>query len=60
MDFLSHSLWGGIAFGNKSRRDYLWAAGLSVLPDILGEGIMFGVAALCGLLPSMTPACSRR
>jgi membrane-bound metal-dependent hydrolase YbcI (DUF457 family) len=53
MDVLSHGLWGGIAFGRRSRRDYLWAFGLSLLPDVLGEGVMFGVAALAGMpLPS--------
>jgi len=49
MDILSHGLWGGIACGRRSRRDYLWAFGLSLVPDALGEGVMFGVAALAGL-----------
>ena len=53
MDILSHGLWGGLAFGRRRRRDYLWAFGLSLMPDVLGEGIMFGVAALAGMpLPS--------
>ena len=53
MDILSHGLWGGIAFGRRSRRDYLWTFGISLMPDVLGEGVMFGVAALTGMpLPS--------
>ncbi len=46
MDILSHTLWGGLACGRHSRRAYLWAGVFSVLPDVLGEGVMFGVAAL--------------
>jgi len=41
MDFISHGLWGGIAFGRKNRRLYLWAVGISLLPDILTEGLFF-------------------
>ena len=53
MDILSHGLWGGLAFGRRCRRDYLWAVGASLIPDVLGEGVMFGVATLTGLsLPS--------
>lgn len=39
MDFASHALWGGIAFGRHSRRMFLVAAGISLLPDVLTEGL---------------------
>ena len=39
MDFVSHSLWGAIAFGRRSRKGFLTAAGISVLPDMLTEGL---------------------
>ncbi|MBM3149264.1 MAG: hypothetical protein FJZ88_04445 [Chloroflexi bacterium] len=39
MDFVSHGLWGGIAFGRRSRRVFLVAAGISLLPDVLTEGL---------------------
>jgi hypothetical protein len=42
MDFVSHALWGGVSFGRASKRNFLWAAGISVLPDVLTEGF-FGV-----------------
>jgi len=46
MDVFSHALWGGVALGRKRRSDFLYAAGFSVLPDLLGEGVMFSLAAL--------------
>ena len=46
MDIFSHGLWGGAALGRKSRNLYLMAFGLSVLPDLLAEGIMFSLAFL--------------
>ena len=39
MDFISHALWGGISLGRKNRRAYLLAVGISLLPDILTEGL---------------------
>ncbi len=45
MDFVSHALWGGVAFGRKNRRYYIWAAIISILPDILTEGL-FGALYL--------------
>jgi membrane-bound metal-dependent hydrolase YbcI (DUF457 family) len=45
MDFVSHALWGGIAFGRQNRKYYLWAALISILPDILTEGL-FGALYL--------------
>ena len=41
MDFVSHALWGGVAFGRKNRRAFLLAAGISLLPDILTEGLFY-------------------
>jgi len=46
MDIFSHGLWGGAALGRKNRSDYLLASGLSVLPDLLAEGVMFSLAFL--------------
>jgi len=48
MDFVSHALWGGIAFGRRSRRTFLIAVGISLLPDILTEGL-FGVLSLLNI-----------
>ncbi len=41
MDFVSHALWGGISFGRRNRRLLVLAAGISILPDILTEGLFF-------------------
>jgi membrane-bound metal-dependent hydrolase YbcI (DUF457 family) len=48
MDILSHALWGGISFGRRSKKVFLLAAGISVLPDILTEGL-FGVLYLLNI-----------
>lgn len=45
MDFVSHALWGGISFGRSNRRIFLLAAGISITPDLLTEGL-FGVLFL--------------
>jgi hypothetical protein len=47
MDFISHSLWGGIAFGRKNKRLFLLATAISLLPDFLTEGL-FGILYLLG------------
>lgn len=39
MDVLSHALWGGVSFGRKNRSKFLLAAGISLLPDALTEGL---------------------
>jgi len=39
MDILSHGLWGGIAFGRKTRRDYWWSFGFGIMPDLFSFGI---------------------
>ncbi len=41
MDTLSHGLYGGIAFGRKSRKDYITAFLFGVMPDILAFGPVF-------------------
>jgi membrane-bound metal-dependent hydrolase YbcI (DUF457 family) len=46
MDFISHALWGGISFGRKTRKIYLLAAGISILPDFLTEGLFGGLYLL--------------
>lgn len=45
VDFVSHALWGGAAFGRKNRASFLLAVGISILPDVLTEGL-FGVLHL--------------
>lgn len=40
MDVISHSLWGAIAFGRKSRAAFLWAFGFGVLPDVGSFGAL--------------------
>jgi membrane-bound metal-dependent hydrolase YbcI (DUF457 family) len=39
MDFVSHALWGGITFGRRTRKAFLTVAGISLLPDVLTEGL---------------------
>lgn len=41
MDIISHGLWGGIVLGRKKPGYFIWASIFSLLPDVLGEGIMF-------------------
>jgi membrane-bound metal-dependent hydrolase YbcI (DUF457 family) len=48
VDFVSHALWGGIAFGRRTRKAFLVAAGISVLPDLLTEGL-FGILYMLGI-----------
>ena len=45
MDIVSHALWGGIAFGRRSRKAFCIAAGISLLPDVMTEGL-FGLLYL--------------
>ncbi len=51
MDFVSHALWGGVSFGRKDRRLFLLAVGLSIMPDILTEGLFFilGIVGIGGM-----------
>lgn len=46
MDFMSHGLWGGIAFGRKNRRAFLWAFAFGVMPDILSFGVFSSMHSL--------------
>ncbi|UCC43343.1 MAG: hypothetical protein JSU65_09365 [Candidatus Zixiibacteriota bacterium] len=39
MDFVSHALWGGVTFGRKNKRGFSVAAGVSIMPDVLTEGL---------------------
>jgi len=41
MDFVSHALWGGVSVGRKNKKIFLLAAGVSILPDLLTEGLFF-------------------
>lgn len=41
MDFVSHALWGGITFGRRTRKAFITATGVSLLPDALTEGLFF-------------------
>lgn len=41
MDIFSHALWGGVSIGRKNKKIFLLAAGISVLPDVLTEGLFF-------------------
>ncbi|PWB80143.1 MAG: hypothetical protein C3F08_05095 [Candidatus Methylomirabilota bacterium] len=38
MDFVSHGLWGGIAFGRTNRRSFILAAACGMLPDLVPFG----------------------
>jgi len=46
MDTLSHALWGGVAFGRKSRKSFLLASTFGLSPDILSFGILFASTLL--------------
>lgn len=41
MDVFSHGLYGGAAFGRKSKRDYITAFLFGIGPDILSFGFFF-------------------
>jgi hypothetical protein len=48
MDFVSHALWGGVAFGRRNSKVFFQVAVISVLPDILTEGL-FGALYVLGI-----------
>lgn len=48
MDILSHGLYGGVAFGRKSKKNYFIAFLFGVLPDLVAFGPFF-IAAFLGL-----------
>ena len=35
MDIISHGLWGGVAFGRKSKRNFWTAFAIGMMPDLL-------------------------
>ena len=47
MDILSHGLWGSLAFGRQTRRQFWQSFFFGVAPDLFSFGIFF-VAALFG------------
>jgi membrane-bound metal-dependent hydrolase YbcI (DUF457 family) len=49
MDVISHGLWGGIAFGRKSKKLYWLAFVFGLMPDALSFGI-FTVASFLGFV----------
>ena len=50
MDFISHGLWGGIAFGRSSRRSLALAFLFGIAPDLLSFGpVVVGAIAAHGL-----------
>jgi len=49
MDIVSHGLYGGVAFGRKSRKLYLWAFGFGIMPDLFSFGI-FTAGNILGLV----------
>jgi hypothetical protein len=48
MDIISHGLWGSIAFGRKSRKDFIWAFLFGIAPDFFSFGL-FWIAIWLGL-----------
>lgn len=41
MDIISHGLWGSIAFGRKSKKDFWWAFFFGIMPDLFSFGILW-------------------
>jgi hypothetical protein len=48
MDILSHGLWGGAAFGRKSKRLFWWAFFFGIAPDLFSFGV-FTASTVLGL-----------
>ncbi len=46
MDIISHGLYGGIAFGRKSKISYAKAFFFGVMPDLFSFGIFVGINVL--------------
>jgi len=46
MDIISHGLWGGIAFGRKSRSGFCLAFVIGLAPDLLSFGVLWTAATL--------------
>jgi len=41
MNFMSRALWSGAAFGREGAKYFLTAAGFSIFPNIMTEGLFF-------------------
>lgn len=50
MDIVSHGLWGGLAFGRSSKRDYWLAFIFGLAPDIFSFGLLT-IAQILGIGP---------
>jgi membrane-bound metal-dependent hydrolase YbcI (DUF457 family) len=50
MDFISHGLWGSIAFGRRNRSSFWLAFAIGMAPDLFSFGALY-VAATFGLSP---------
>ena len=48
MDIISHGLWGGIAFGRKSRKSFWLSFAIGISPDIFSFGV-FWLATFFGI-----------
>lgn len=46
MDILSHGLWGGAAFGRKTKKSFWLAFGFGVAPDLFSFGIFTAMNVL--------------
>jgi hypothetical protein len=52
MDIISHGLYGGVAFGRRSKWDYIIAFLFGIAPDLLSFGPFVVTGLLFGTLPS--------
>lgn len=52
MDVISHGLWGGLAFGRKTKKDYWLGFSFGVAPDVLSFGILT-IVQILGLRPAI-------
>ena len=50
MDIVSHGLWGGIAFGRKSKKTFLQSFFFGISPDLFSFGVFF-VLNILGVHP---------
>ena len=58
MDTLSHALYGGVAFGRKSKVSYWKAFAIGLAPDFLSFGI-FTASSVLGLVSGTILAAPR-
>lgn len=52
MDIVSHGLWGGVAFGRKSKRNFAVAFFVGMMPDLFSFGVHF-ITNFLGITPRM-------